>query len=459
MDIKRHMLLIENAIAGAFVNNGLYVHLCGSIQGPHTLTFGLRLYEATQKNINKALGLSGALEAAISESPVRVYMERGVIMVEVPSPEPVLVDGSRLAGQGFAVPLGMTSRQTVAGVDLAGNPHLLLVGPTNRGKTTAARLIAYHLAKQNPPRLARFIVSTFKPKDWQAFANLAHTFAVIVEPQESARMINYLVEVMLNRTKSGTETPHLFVFLDDLLNLLGVASIDEQLAQLASLGRGAGIHLIVGTQRLGEKGAAGSLVTGNIPTRLVFGTADAQDASLFTGRGGSGAERLGRYAGDALLVTDGGTQRLAVGYIGNDHLAALRQDPDDWRPWLKRTSTAHLGGMQTPQSASVVPPAVSVPLLTTGELAVLVRNERGGNGDSAPINTPLERTGTTSEGMDKLPNYQPDAEARVYLRRLYEETGSKNEVLRRVWGGVVNAEGKTPKTKRWLDEALAEVVT
>ena len=50
-------------------------------------------------------------------------------------------------------------------------------------------------------------------------------------------------------------------------------------------------------------------------------------------------------------------------------------------------------------------------------------------------------------------------EARQYLRRLYEEVGSKNEVLRRVWGGVVNAEGKTPKTKRWLDEALAEVVT
>ena len=244
----------------------------------------------------------------------------------------MVVEGARLKGQGFAVPLGMTSRQTMTGVDLMASPHLLLVAPTNRGKTTAARLIAYHLARQNPPRHARFIVSTFKPRDWQAFGNLAHTFAVISEPKESERMIHHLTQVMMKRTKAGETEPHLFVFLDDLLNLLGVTSVDDQLAQLASLGRGAGIHLIVCTQRLGEKGAAGSLVTGNIPTRLVFGTADAQDSAMFTGRGGSGAEKLGRYPGDALLVTDGGVQRLAVGYIADSHLAALRQDPDDGVP-------------------------------------------------------------------------------------------------------------------------------
>ena len=366
-------------------------------------------------------------------------------MVETPSPAPVLVDGCRIAGQGLAVPLGMTSRQSVAGVDLITNPHLLLVGPTNRGKTTAARLIAYHLARQNNTRHARFIVSTFKPKDWQAFSGLAHTFAVITQPKEAEQMIHYLVEVRMSRTRNGIETPHLFVFLDDLLNLLGVADVNEPLTQLASLGRGAGIHLIIGTQRLGEKGAAGSRVTGNIPTRLVFGTADAQDAALFTGRGDSGAERLGRYPGDALLVTDGGTQRIAVGYIQDAHLATLRQDAEEWRPWQnQRPGIAPVSGM----------PASSVLLPTSGGSAVPVQKKEGADDDLATITPAFERTGT-----EKLPDQEPDAEARAYLRRLYEETGSKNEVLRRVWGGVVNAEGKTPKTKRWLDEALAEVLT
>jgi DNA segregation ATPase FtsK/SpoIIIE-like protein len=425
MDIRQYMALTERAIASAFVSHGLYVHLCGSVQGAHTLIFGLCLYEPTQKNITKALGLSAALEAAIADSPVRIYTDRGVILVETPSPMPVTVDGARLKGQGFAVPLGMTSRQSIAGIDLALNPHLLLVGPTNRGKTTAARLVAYHLARQNPPRHARFIVSTFKPKDWQAFSGLAHTFAIITDPAESAQMARYLVEVMLSRTKSGQDAPHIFVFLDDLLNLLGVADVDEELAQLASLGRAAGIHLIIGTQRLGERGAAGGMVTGNIPARLVFGTADAQDAALFTGRGGSGAEKLGRYAGDALLITDGGTQRVAVGYVSDNQLSGLRKDTDEWRPWQSHSATSQ-----------------SIP----------VRSEEGGSAHEGAENTSLGCTST-------LPNRPPTEEERQHLRRLYEEVGSKNEVLRRAWGGVVNAEGKTPKTKRWLDEALAEVMT
>lgn len=435
MKLQQYMTMMEQAIAGVFVAHGLYVHLCGNVQGPHTLTFGLRLYEPTQKNITKALGLSAALEAAIADSPARVYTDRGLILVETPSPTPVVVDGTRLKGQGYAVPLGLTSRQTVAGVDFIANPHLLLVGPTNRGKTTAARLVAYHLARQNPPRHARFIVSTFKPKDWRAFATLAHCFAVITNPHESARMVAYLVRVMHERTRHDVESPHLFVFLDDLLNLLGVAEVDNELAQLASLGRGAGIHLIIGTQRLGEKGAAGGLVTGNIPARLVFGTADAQDAALFTGRGGSGAERLGRYAGDALLITDGGSQRLAVGTVEDRHLATLRQNDDEWRPWL--------------------PPAA--------QETVPVPAARGEENAVAAIEAPVIRTGTDApllEGVrsvtDKLPDQPPDVAARAYLRRLYEETGSKNAVLRYVWGDVVNAEGKTPKTKRWLDEALME---
>ena len=447
LDINNHITLLERTIAGAFVNNGLYVHLCGTVQGPHTLTFGLRLYEPTQRNINKALGLSGAVEAAVSDSPVRIYMDRGVILIETPSPVPMPVDGRRLKGKDFAVPLGMTSRQTVNGVDLVANPHLLLVGPTNRGKTTAARLLAYHLAKQNASRHVRFIVSTFKPKDWQAFATLAHTFAVITDPHESMQMIDYLVDVMHQRTRNGQDNPHLFVFLDDLLNLLGVTEVDGQLAQLASLGRGAGIHLIVGTQRLGEKGAAGSLVTGNIPTRLVFGTADAQDAALFTGRGGSGAEKLGRYPGDALLVTDGGTQRIAVGYITDTHLGNLPQQPDSWRPWRNRTgTTAHHPTEKTP----------SVLVSTTGTGHVPVHPRREPYRPNDTIETPLARTSTD---VCKLPNREPDDAERRYLRRLYEELGSKNKVLWRVWGGVVNESGKTPKTKRWLDEALLEVVT
>ena len=140
--MRAYMRQIEAAIAGAFVNDRLAIHLLGGVQGPHTLTFGVRLYQPTKSNVAKALSLAPAIEATTGVSPVRVYSESGAIMVELPSPQPIIIDGTRYAGEGLAIPLGMTGRRGIVGVDFVRNPHLLFVGPTGRGKTTAARVIA-----------------------------------------------------------------------------------------------------------------------------------------------------------------------------------------------------------------------------------------------------------------------------------------------------------------------------
>ena len=289
MRMNSIMAQTEQAIAAAFVADKLSVHLVGGVQGPHTLTFGVKLYQPTKGNVAKALSLAGAVEAMTSLSPVRLYTESGVIFVEVPSPAPVIVDGTKLRGEGLAVPIGMSSRRAVVGIDFAQSPHLLLVGPTGQGKTTGARGIAYHLIKQDDAGAVRFIVSTFKPRDWKAFATLRATMAVLTDPAESMAMVAWLRDEMYKRTKAEVDTPHLFVFLDDLLNLLTFAGKEcaVMLGEIASLGRGAGIHLVIGTQRSGESGAGSSIVAGNITTRLIFGTASAQDAAMFSGRGES----------------------------------------------------------------------------------------------------------------------------------------------------------------------------
>jgi hypothetical protein len=432
------MALIERAIASAFVNDNLPIHLLRGQQGPHTLTFVLRLYQPTKANLAKALKLAGAVEAAIGARPVRIYSERGLIYVETPSPCPVVLAGSTLRGAGLAVPLGMTARRAIAGVDFSANPHLLLVGPTNAGKTTAARTLAYHLARQNPVRMARFVVTTFKPKDWRALGALTHTLAVVADPHEAQAMIIWLKALMLRRNRAGVETPHHFLFLDDLLNLLGCVAVATDLAEIASLGRAAGIHLVIGTQRLGELGAGGAAVTGNLRTRLVFGTADAQDAATFTGRGESGAERLGRYPGDALLVTEGRVQRLAVAAVADADLAALPQDPDQWRPWLHQQPAQPPEPHSDPAEHHAVTPDAAV-----GESA----------GDPAPP------PAAVTSHLTKLPDAPPDAAGQALLRTLYQHLGSKRAVMKAAWGGVVTVDGNTPKTRRWLDNALGLIAT
>ena len=254
MDITRHMQLVEQSIGRTFADHGLPVHLLGGVQGPHTLTFGLRLYQASAANLTRAQKLAPALEAALGDGPVRIVLERGVVWVETPSPVPTPVPGRQLEGREMAVPLGLTSRRTVAGVDFAQDPHLLLVGPTGRGKTTAARAVAYHLAHQNSPQALRMVAVTFKPGDWQGVGRLSHSLALVSDPQEAVQLLDWLTALMHRRAAQGRILPRLVLFLDDLLNLLALVDVAGPLCALASLGRGAGIHLVIATQRLGKRG-------------------------------------------------------------------------------------------------------------------------------------------------------------------------------------------------------------
>ena len=407
--------MLERGIGAAFAAEKLAVHILRTIQGPHTLTTALRLYQPTAGNIRKAERMGPSIEAHTGAGPVRVYSNAGIVYVEAPSPQPVAIPGATLRGDGLAVPIGMTSLRAIAGWDAEREPHLLLVGPTGRGKTTAARGLVYHLTRQNTPAAVRFIVTTFKPRDWEAIEALTHTMAVITDVDEAAAMIAWMVETMYRRTRDRVENPHLFVILDDLLNLLSKKpDVGALLADLASLGRGAGIHLIVGTQRTGRKGTGDAAVTGNITARLIFGTASAQDAALFTGRGGSGADLLGRHPGDAMLITEGnGIQRVAVGLVTADDLAGLPgHGGPGRRPWLRTGA----------------PPA------RTAETA-----QNGGVAAGAPVHLPRDRP--------------PTAEEAAYLRRLYATLGSKNQVLRAAWGT------KSSRYLDWLNQALQAEAT
>src|SRR5262245_29595313 len=120
--VRQYMAMAEGAIGATFVNHGLYIHHEQGIQGPHTLLFGLRLYQATAANLARALRLGPAVEAAIGDSPARVYSERGLLFVEIPSPWPATILGRSLHGQGLVVPLGLTAHSTIAGIDFETNP-------------------------------------------------------------------------------------------------------------------------------------------------------------------------------------------------------------------------------------------------------------------------------------------------------------------------------------------------
>lgn len=326
-------------IQRALVANSIQGQVQEIIQGPHTFTYLVKIGDSTNRTLRKAERLSLAVENEIDNGPVRIVFLRGTLLVEVPAARPRVVLSTQLRGTDFAVPLGVTPHQNVIGIDFQSSPHLLVAGPTGQGKTVAMRAVAYHLAKQTPPEASRFIFATFKVKPWEIFYNMPNTWAVITNPQEVLMMTRYAVQETHQRLATGQDNPRVFIFYDDMLNLLStVPELDVYVKELASLSREAGIHLIIGTQRVSNEGS-GRGVAGNITSRLIFPTANAQDAQQFVGITGSGAEKIGPFPGDAILRVENSIQRVATGYLTNLDIenqypaGRVKVIPDDM-PWL-----------------------------------------------------------------------------------------------------------------------------
>lgn len=314
---------VHRGIAAAFVSDGLGAYAYSAIQAPHTLTYPFRLDRPTIGNVNKALRLNRAIEAMTNVSPVRITTEQGLVMVEVPSPVPVVIEGSTLQGEGLAVPVGMSSKRQIVGVDFEQDSHLLIVGATNKGKTVASRNIVYQLIRQHTPDQAQFIVSAFKRKNWKSFSPFAR---VINDKAETLDMLLQVHELMQWRGKNEVETPRLFVILDDCLDLFAYDGVNEVMSKLLPNSRGVGINFILISQR---KSGMDRKVTGNCTAQLLFNVADVQDSAIVGGRGDLGAETLGRYPGDCLLIANEGVTRVASALVTDDDVIELATQ----KPW------------------------------------------------------------------------------------------------------------------------------
>jgi len=125
------------------------------------------------------------------------------------------------------------------------------------------------------------------------------------------------------RLESGESHPSIIFVVDELIEMLRV---DETIAggslgRLAQLGRERGIHLILATQRPDRK-YMDRLAAANLGLRLVGHVADAVEANVACGVGGTGAQKL-CGAGDFLGIVSGSVQRLAIALVSNKDLEKL----------------------------------------------------------------------------------------------------------------------------------------
>jgi S-DNA-T family DNA segregation ATPase FtsK/SpoIIIE len=193
----------------------------------------------------------------------------------------------------------------------------LIAGATGSGKSVAVNTLLGTLLRTRSPAEARVIVVDPKRVEFTWLAGVPHLLTpVVTEVEQAVEVLGKAETEMAHRydllSSAGCRNrlaynashqsalPALIVVIDELADLMMLASddVERSICRLAQLGRAAGIHLVVATQRPSVDVVTG-LIKANLPARLAFAVSSMVDSR--TVLDSPGAERLlGR--GDFLFL-------------------------------------------------------------------------------------------------------------------------------------------------------------
>ncbi|MEG1547723.1 MAG: DNA translocase FtsK [Clostridia bacterium] len=250
-----------------------------------------------------------------------------------------------------------TSKSSIAfalGKDIAGKvmiadldkmPHLLIAGSTGSGKSVCINDIIISMVYKSAPADVRMILIDPKVVELKIFSALPHLLLpVVTEPKRAAGALKWAVMEMEQRYQKMSKLnardisrynslqedeaerlPKIVIIIDELADLMMVAAkdVEEAVCRIAQLGRAAGIHLIVATQRPSTDIITG-LIKANIPSRIAFMVSSAVDSRVILDTGG--AEKLiGK--GDMLFHANGANKplRAQCAYVSDEEVERVME--------------------------------------------------------------------------------------------------------------------------------------
>lgn len=270
------------------------------------------------------LRLESEIAYALNVPHVEARTEGNVVHIRVPTAQRGPVTFAEAWDQTQPAPargrllLGLNDEGQQQVLDLTdpANVHAAVIGMTGSGKTTLMQTMILS-AEQSAGDHATPHLALFDPAG--NFAPLAGHPAVWTYAQSPAAIADGLTTLagMVERKR-----PFFAVFVDEVPDLVRHSpAIAEALQRIARRGRQAGLHLILGAQRLAGDAVGGTMTRDNLPVRLVGHVADPQAAFLATSIADSGAEKLAGK-GDFIAVNGARRAHFQAAYIPPDQLAA-----------------------------------------------------------------------------------------------------------------------------------------
>ena len=310
-------------------------------QGGGFVDYFLNLGKGT--TINKLNAKINELSVAIGQ-PVSIALENLRIILRVKDSATQQVYNYfnynlNLIDKAGQLAIGINPRGEYVQYNLFDMPHLLVAGATGSGKSVFLHNAIMSLSMNKE---ITFTLIDLKRVELSMYNGLNFVDGPVITDAESAqKRLEFEVAEMESRYKlmekynarnynclpSNKALRARVIIIDELadlmLNKATRKSVENSIVRIAQLGRAAGCHLILATQRPSTDVITG-LIKANIPCKLAFMTSSAVDARVI---GIKGAENLsGR--GDGLLSIAGRKEleRIQSFYIDDDTLSYVIEE-------------------------------------------------------------------------------------------------------------------------------------
>ncbi|MFZ5907763.1 MAG: DNA translocase FtsK [Nitrospirota bacterium] len=282
--------------------------------------------------INKIVALADDLALALKAQSVRIspIPGRAAIGIEVPNRqretvalrEVISSEIFRKSKSKLVLGLGKDISGIPVVADLSKMPHLLVAGATGSGKSVSINSMVMSILYRATPAEVKMLMVDPKLLELSAYEGIPHLISpVITNPKEASDALKKMVlemerryRVLAEKSTRNIESyqvqaaeeerlPYIVIIIDELADLMFTApnDVEDSITRLAQMGRAAGIHLILATQRPSVDVITG-IIKANFPARISFQVSSKVDSR--TVLDSQGAEQL-LGKGDMLLMLPG----------------------------------------------------------------------------------------------------------------------------------------------------------
>ena len=321
IDARDEIAVNRARLEGAIRSFGINASIVNVTRGPTVTRYDIELEQGVK--LARVTNLAGDLALALGVINVRIAPipdKISTVGIEVPNKIVStvylrdIIESPQFTGAKSKLSFALgkdISGQCVVG-NIAKLPHMLIAGTTGSGKSVCMNSLILSLLYKARPDEVRLIMIDPKMVELGVYNGIPHLYVpVVTDPKKAAGALQWSVVEMLKRYRlfseigvrdlasynkhcleTGEQTmPQVVIVIDELADLMLVASkeVEESICRVAQMGRAAGMHLIIATQRPSADVITG-LMKANIPSRIAFAVSSAMESRIILDQ--AGAEKL-----------------------------------------------------------------------------------------------------------------------------------------------------------------------